>query len=257
MYSLRALKQDFSEAASAYDEYAQLQREVRQQCIRRARTCWEDTAHILDAGCGTGALAEDIRHYRLRWRITGLDLAFGMCAFARQREGRVVNANAESIPFANASFDGVFSSLMLQWAGNPLAMLRDMGRVVRPGGQLVVATLIDGTLHELRESFAATGEEPGVSQFPDKPALGHYVEQAGFRLIAGEESSIVEHYPDSMALMRSLRSIGAADKRVSRRKGLMTPYRLRQIERMYKHRFGNAQGLPASWRVYYMTIEKP
>jgi hypothetical protein len=56
--------------------------------------------------------------------------------------------------------------------------------------------------------------------------------------------------------MRSLKAIGAGNKQERRRKGLMTPQRLARLERAYARNFGTPHGLPATWRVYYMVLEK-
>lgn len=256
MFDTQALKVDFSEAATRYDDSAQLQRQVRERCITLARGLWRDSAHILDAGCGTGQLASDIREKLLNWRITGLDLASGMCKLAKGREQGMVNANAEAMPFADASFDGVFSSLMLQWANDPLAGLREMARVTRPGGHIIISTLTEGTLQELRTAFATVDEEVHVSRFFNKNALRQLGWQSGCTLAFEEEATLVEHYPDAASLMHSLKAIGATHKDNARQKGLMTPSRLSQIEHAYRRNFATVRGLPATWRVYYMILEK-
>src|SRR5947207_1791594 len=162
MFDTAAIKRSFGRAASAYDAQAHLQRRVRQRCIALAKAHWPEEAHILDAGCGTGALVEDIRVGGIGWQVTGLDLAPGMCGEARKKSN-AVNADAESMPFGDASFDGIFSSLMLQWANHPLAVLHEMRRVTKPQARCVIATLAQGTLHELREAFAMLDESPHVS----------------------------------------------------------------------------------------------
>ena len=56
--------------------------------------------------------------------------------------------------------------------------------------------------------------------------------------------------------MRSLKSIGAANKQTGRRKGLMTPKQLKQLEQVYRKKFGDKKGLPATWQVMVMILEK-
>jgi malonyl-CoA O-methyltransferase len=101
---------------------------------------------------------------RLKWRVTSLDLSLGMCAVAREKSGAVVNADAACMPFADDSFDGLFSSLMLQWADYPQALWNEMARVVKPQGRVVLATFVRGTLHELREAFSTLDGKAHVSR---------------------------------------------------------------------------------------------
>jgi len=244
MFSTHAIKQDFGRAASAYDAQAHLQRQVRGYCIALAESYWKKEAHILDAGCGTGALAQEIN-----WHVTGIDLAFGMCVEA---DKNIVNADAASMPFADESFDGIFSSLMLQWANDPLAILREMRRVAKPQGRCVISTLTQGTLQELRDSFGTSH----VSAFLPAPDLLDFAAHAGFKIGLSEQATITEYYPDAMRLMQSLKNIGAGNKQISRSKGLMTPQQLSRGARIYRQRFATAQGLPATWQVLYMVLGK-
>ncbi|MDE3016340.1 MAG: methyltransferase domain-containing protein [Pseudomonadota bacterium] len=252
MFSSQAIKQDFSRAASRYDEAAQLQRRVRACALAPARECWPEGSAILDAGCGTGALAADAKGFG--WRIVGIDVASGMCAAAR-RNCAVVNADAGALPFAGASFDGVFSSLMLQWVMNPLGVFQEMARVIAPGGSCVVSTLLPGTLRELEAAFATLDDAPHVSRFTPEAALLSAAAAAGLKAISATEKTIVNHHPDAEALMRSIKSIGAVNKASARRRGLMTPQRMAQLEQAYA-RFGGAQGIPATWKVLYMVMRR-
>src|SRR6185295_16090273 len=104
-----------------------------ERCIAMAKACWLRGAHILDAGCGTGALSSSL------WRVTGIDIAPGMCRLAHKKNNAVTNADVVSLPFADHSFDGVFSSLMLQWVSEPKRALAEMARVVKPGGRVVIS----------------------------------------------------------------------------------------------------------------------
>src|SRR5258706_11161355 len=155
MFDNDAIKQQFSRAAPDYDAHAELQQQIREHCIALGEACWEEGAHILDAGSGTGALQEDIAARGINWRVTGIDLALGMCAKAREKNETVVNGDAAAMPFADNCFDGVFSSLMLQWVDSPLIVFREMARVTRPGGRCILATFAQDTLGELREAFAS------------------------------------------------------------------------------------------------------
>ncbi len=250
-FNRKAIKESFGRAASAYDAEAHLQRWVRGRCIALAKQCWPKDAHILDAGSGTGVLAQEAD-----WRIAGLDISFGMCEFARGKHDRVVNADAAAMPFADGAFDGVFSSLMLQWAGDPAAVWREMARVLKAQGRVVLSTLAAGTLHELRQAFSILDAAPHVSHFLEAHEVLEGAATAGFSMVAAEQARVVEYYPDAVALMRALQSIGASHKQAGRRKGLMTLRQLASVERAYAKQFGNAQGLPATWQVLYLVVQK-
>jgi len=93
----------------------------------------------LDVGCGTGRLLEALRPYG---RVMGVDPSEGMLRVLREhRRGEAVRGSAEHLPFADDSFDVVFSVATLHHLVEPgrvEAALREMVRVARPGGRIVV-----------------------------------------------------------------------------------------------------------------------
>jgi demethylmenaquinone methyltransferase / 2-methoxy-6-polyprenyl-1,4-benzoquinol methylase len=99
-----------------------------------------DRGHVLDVATGTGLVAAEL--VRRGFRVTGVDQSPGMLARARERFGdrvELVEASAESLPFADGSFDHLTFTYLLRYVADPAATLAELARVVRPGG--VVASL--------------------------------------------------------------------------------------------------------------------
>ena len=109
---------------------------------------------MVDVGCGTGALAAEAAR---RWpgvEVDGVDVSAGMLAIAERTarslpaavRGRVrfSQAPADRLPFPDASFDVALTSFVLQLVPSRHRALREMRRVLRPGGRLALATWLRG-----------------------------------------------------------------------------------------------------------------
>jgi SAM-dependent methyltransferase len=97
---------------------------------------------VLDVACGTGVLAcAAAERVGPDGAVTGPDPNDDMLAVARSKSGRVEwrNGRAESLPFADASFDRVASQFGLMFFEDKPAGLREMMRVLRTGGRLAIA----------------------------------------------------------------------------------------------------------------------
>lgn len=92
---------------------------------------------VLDVATGTGLVAQ--RLLSRRFAVTGLDHSPDMLAVARRRFGsrvELVEADATELPFASASFDHLTFTYLLRYVDDPEATLRELVRVVRPGGTI-------------------------------------------------------------------------------------------------------------------------
>ena len=92
-------------------------------------------ARMLDVGCGTGWLAEHFADY------TGIDGSPDAVARAGERGRHVLLARVEEpLPFENASFDGVVVKDLLEHVEDPVAVLLEVHRVLRPGGRVFASS---------------------------------------------------------------------------------------------------------------------
>jgi demethylmenaquinone methyltransferase/2-methoxy-6-polyprenyl-1,4-benzoquinol methylase len=96
---------------------------------------------VLDVATGTGMVAAELRS-RNGCSVVALDQSPEMLAAARARfagDGagvELVQGQAEALPFADASFDALTFTYLLRYVDDPAATLRELARVVRPGGRI-------------------------------------------------------------------------------------------------------------------------
>jgi len=109
---------------------------------------------VADLGCGTGQTAADLApHVR---RVIGVDQSSAMLKAAQKRTAGLNNVelrrgSLEALPIADSECDAALLVLALTYVDEPAAVLKEMARVLRPGGRAVVVDL----LRHDRESFRA------------------------------------------------------------------------------------------------------
>jgi ubiquinone/menaquinone biosynthesis C-methylase UbiE len=95
-------------------------------------------SHLLDIGCGTGAVSRAaLESLGGNARVVAIDPALAMVLCAR-RSGiaGVVVGSLPGLPFADASFDGALSAFVMSHVDDPEDAIREIARVVRPGGRI-------------------------------------------------------------------------------------------------------------------------
>ena len=105
--------------------------------------------HVLDVACGTGLLARTAaERVGPTGSVTGLDVNEGMLEVGKRKASKIKwqHGRAESLPFDSNTFDAVVSQFGLMFFEDRLTAIREMSRVLRPGGRLAVA--VWGTLKD-------------------------------------------------------------------------------------------------------------
>jgi ubiquinone/menaquinone biosynthesis C-methylase UbiE len=113
----------------------------------------ENPGRALDLSCGTGNYAAELA--RRGWGVVGVDRSMGMLRSAHRKSGasarapRFVLGDATSLPIRSASIDLVTIILGLEFMEDPPPALREVRRILRPEGILVLATLAPAGLWNL------------------------------------------------------------------------------------------------------------
>ncbi len=213
-------------------------------------------ATICDIGCGTGKGIRGLQKQYPRSRVYAVDISREMllCARSRYRRlsaKRLIAADMERLPFANASFDLMFSSLALPWGNDVRTVLREFARVSSRGALLMFASFGPDTLGELASSWQALDRRPHVHRFVDMHDLGDAMMAAGFAQPVVDAETIRMEYDEFRRFLDDLKQTGASNADVGRGRGLTTPARLRELESAYRE-FGFENGkFVASYEVVY------
>ena len=129
----------FAPLGPTYDRYAAVlsfgqDARWRRFLVSRVDAGPRDT--VLDVATGTGAVARELLATK-GCNVVGLDQSREMLAEARRRlpqSVKLVEADAQELPFPTAAFDALTFTYLLRYVSDPGATLRELARVVRPGG---------------------------------------------------------------------------------------------------------------------------
>jgi len=112
------------------------------------------SGRILDNGCGIGLLYEKIEAEK----IVGLDLSSEMLRHARKFSDQLVLGNSQQLPFKDNSFDLVFCRSLLHHLPDPELAVKEIARVLKPGGEVVLVDTNASILSLLPRKIANKGE---------------------------------------------------------------------------------------------------
>jgi len=265
-FDQKSVRRAFDRAAETYQQSAVLQTEVCNRLLEKLEIVKISPQMILDAGTGTGAAIPALFARYKKAHVVTLDLSENMLLKAGQhgsflRSPQAVCGDIERLPFADNSFDLVFSSLSMQWCNDLNAALVEAKRVLKPGGLYVFTTFGPDTLKELRYSWSKVDEANHVNMFVDMHDIGDALLQDGFAEPVMEAEVLTVTYDCVDGLMHDLKAIGAnvtasTSQAEHAAKGLGGKSMLQTVRQSYeKYRQGNL--LPATYEVIYGHAWKP
>ena len=258
----RRVAQSFSRAAQHYEAHAGLQREVAGALLKWSRN--DRQGRVLDLGCGTGFLRDYLRESGSVTAYIGLDISANMLACARAKALGLnesvctqhwCQADIERLPIALDSVDTIVSSLAIQWCDCVFTLMREAFRCLRPGGEMLLASLGPQTLSELNAAWHTVDPDyVHINRFADAEQLLQASDVAGFELQCFAADIHTVPYDDVMDLMRALKGIGAHNVNAGSRRGLTGPKRLAALRQAFAREAGK---FPARYEVYYLVLRKP
>ena len=212
---------------------------------------------VLDLGANDGTLARALAVRPGTKEVLAADPSAALVAAAPPWR---IAADPELLPFREASFDLIASTLVLHWTADLPGALVQLRRALKPDGLLLAAMLGGQTLIELRTALfeAELAEEGGVSprlspaiELGDAAAL---LQRAGFAMPVADSETITATYSDALALMRELRGMGETNALAARRRSVMRRGTLARAAVVYAERFADADGrIPATFEILFLA----
>jgi ubiquinone/menaquinone biosynthesis C-methylase UbiE len=174
------------EALAHYDQFHGRGLEATEELASLVAVSKEN--HLLDVGSGIGGPARYLAR-RFGCRVTGIDLTAEFCEVARhltkllgmQERVRFEEGDAAAMPFEDATFDGAYSMNVSMNSADKAALYREIHRVLKPGGWLILSELARGAgaPMDYPTPWAASAASSFLST-PEETRRG--LEKAGFRI---------------------------------------------------------------------------
>jgi len=161
-----------------------------------------ENSSVLELGCGTGILWRSRVQVAPGWRVILTDMSGGMIRETRANLARLghpftfAEADAQALPFRDASFDAVIANHMLYHVPDIPRALGEIRRVLKPSGFCYAATFGAGNMREIDELAARFFSIPRMTESGAR--FGLESGEAHMRRAFGDVQ--IERYPDSLAV---------------------------------------------------------
>ena len=201
------IAQRFDRAAATYAGATAIQRQVAAALAERvAGSGLAEAPRVAEFGCGVGYLAQALWPKLEPGLWIATDLAPAMAAATARvlPPGGFAAVMDAGRPALAPGFDLVCSSLTLQWLEDPAATLAGWRALVKPGGRLGVATLVDGSFREWRTALGQAGAADPRPEFPPLQTLRDWF-GPGARI---ETLSLTERHASALAFARNAKAAG-------------------------------------------------
>ena len=249
------IAKSFGSASKSYDVSSRLQRYTGKHLMSLLPNRTDIT--VVDLGSGTGFFT-DILASKYQHTI-GVDISSKMLAFAQENRSKEISwleADAYHLPFQDNTIDVIYSNLVIQWCDHLDILVKEIMRVLKPGGLFIFSTLLDGTLHELKSSWAQVDDEKHVIDFKTAQDIETVFDNSTCKLLEHKSQDLVLEYQNVIHLARELKGLGANHVPKEKGKGLAGKDKWNKMTNSYQD-FQEPSGIyPATYNVYSGIVVK-
>jgi len=249
------IARSFGSASDSYDISARLQRYCGKHLMPWLPN--RNDLTVVDLGSGTGFFT-DLLASRYQ-QVIGLDISTKMLRFAKENRNSTIywlEADAYKLPLQDNSIDFIYSNLMIQWCDPLNTVLDEIMRVLKPGGLFVFSTLIEGTLYELKSSWAQVDNDKHVIDFKPENEIRELLEGTDRKLLNAKEQDIILEYENVLHLAHELKGLGANHVPKKQGKGLAGKEKWQKMTESYQD-FQEPGGVyPATYKVFSGLVVK-
>ncbi len=264
----KAVIRAFSRAAGTYDENSKPQQELWQKLLNLLQPFGQDYKAILDIGMGTGKNTYELARLYPESFIAGFDIAQGMVDYAKNnrliKKNRPIflQADLESLPFKNESFDLVVSNAVFQRVNNLKRALKEVNRILKPRGILCLSLFTEKTLLELKSAFVESYKNikganvPHHEEHNSSIKMVEGLEFAAFNIVKKLDFKKKQYYKSPKDIIKWLKAIGANHHFKNWIDGINGREILREMDKIYREKYSEGSHVYATFEGLIIKAEK-
>lgn len=263
MHNKRAIRRNFARRVATYDAHAQAQRFMADELVQQCGAAVSQARTILEIGCGTGYLTEQLRRLNPGAWLVAVDLDVALIQAARAKLNRNPGAVwlvADGETLARGRFDLIISNSTFQWFSEPAKTLKGYAERLTPGGCLAFAAMGPGTFQELAASLKDAARQLKQQRIPDIAAERFLTEadwrclltRAGLGEVQVKKKLYTMKFPSVRDFLASLHGTGATNPEPRP----FSPRLFQALLAAYKACFGVNGTVPATYDLIWALARK-
>ncbi len=255
---LLGLKQElidsFSKAAQYYQKHAIVQKEIGMRLLTRLDYFKLSPEKILDLGAGPGGFTLALKKRYPKAQVIATDLSFDMLSLLKKTffsyKDKLVS-DMDKLAFKDSQFDLVFANQLLHWSHDLSVTMKEIKRILKPGGLLLFSTLGPDTFKEVKNAWMHVDNYAHVNTFLDMHDFGDILMRCRFVDVVVDMEYLTARYQSVLSIAKDLKAQGVKNIHNERRRGLTTKNQWQKFTHQYELQRTESGHLPLTYEVVY------
>lgn len=249
----KAAQSKFSQAAEQYNSHANVQKQAASDLFKLIKA-HPQNINKLCVDLGSGPLVNTHTLQNQFGQVIAIDLSLNMLKSSTLNTPRIC-ADMDNLPLQANSVDTLFSNFAVQWSANFELLMQSLYRVLKPGGQAYISTVVEGSLNEIKTAFTALDNSSHINSFNTHIYINQSVQKAGFVINSSQKKVYTDCYSTPLKAIKSIKAIGATTQNhTNTRQGLLTKSALQKVCNAYPLINNKAC---VSYHVVLLSLQKP
>lgn len=221
MINFHLVQKRANRTAELYEKSHFLQQAMADRLMQRLEYIKLKPQRILDLGCATGWLSDQLIVRYPEAEIIGVDFALSRLAQAKPRPQQSLAGDMHALPLITDSIDFIVANDSLYWAAEQSMVLQEALRVLKPGGLLMMTSLGPLSMQRLRELCQQGSLPRKILPLLDMHDIGDMFLQAGWSDPVMDSEWLQLQFDSTVQMARDFHRLGVGA--IDGGKGMITP----------------------------------